>query len=282
MPTSADHTGTSVIDKTAPVLELRDISKSFGAVQALEGVSLELRAGEVLGLVGDNGAGKTTLVRCIAGIHSPDSGSIFIDGELEQDLTAEAARLRGIETVHQDLSLIETFDVMENLFLNREVAARGWLGRRLGWLDKHKMRRESREIIDSLKLSFSARDVVATLSGGQRQILAVARAVTWGRHIVIMDEPAAALGVRQTGMVLEFVRLLASRGAAVIFISHNLQHVFGVTDRIVVLRHGRKVADLLSTASSVEEIVAFMTGAVEYGDESDLGAIVGRLSDTEQ
>jgi ABC-type sugar transport system ATPase subunit len=144
------------------------------------------------------------------------------------------------------------------------------------------MYRESGEILTSLSLTFKPRDIVATLSGGQRQILAVARAVTWGRHIVIMDEPVAALGIRQTGMVLEFVRLLASRGAAVIFISHNLQHVLEVTDRIVVLRQGRKVADVFTREASPEDVVSWMTGAVELASGSDLRAIVGRLGDEAQ
>jgi ABC-type sugar transport system ATPase subunit len=273
---------TTTTEKRPFVLEAKDISKSFGAVQALRGVDLSVRPSEVVGLVGDNGAGKTTLVRCIAGIHQPDVGEIYIDGRLEEHLTPESARLLGVETVHQNLSLVETFDVMENFFLNRELYGGGSLRKWLGWLDKRAMYRETNEIVAKLGLSIGARDVVANLSGGQRQIVAVARAVTWGRHIVIMDEPAAALGVRQTGMVLEFVRLLASRGAAVLFISHNIQHVLQVTDRIVVLRHGAKVADVPSTSASAQDIVSFITGAVEPGGGPDLQGVVGRLSDTDQ
>ena len=265
-----------------PVLELRGISKSFGAVQALSEVSVVVRSGEVVGLVGDNGAGKTTLVRCIAGIHQPDEGQILIDGRLEGRLTPESARSRGIETVHQNLSLIETFDVTENLFLNRELVGSNSFRRRVGWLQKRAMYREAEEILARLSLPVKARDVVATLSGGQRQILAVARAVTWGRHIVLMDEPAAALGVRQTGMVLEFVRLLASHGAAVMFISHNIQHVFQSTDRIVVLRHGEKVADVRSKTTSPDEIVSLMTGATASANGADLEDVVGRLGESER
>jgi simple sugar transport system ATP-binding protein len=244
-----------------PVLAVRDISKAYGAVQALEEVSVELRAGEVLGLVGDNGAGKTTLVKCIAGILRPDAGEIDVNGELQQDLTAEGARSLGIEVVHQNLSLIDTLDVMQNFFLNREIVHDNWLARRLGWMNRRAMYRRTQETLESLGLTADPHRPTAFLSGGQRQMVAVARAITWGRHIVIMDEPAASLGVRQALQVIDFVRMLSSRGVAVLFISHNMQHVLQVTDRIVVLRHGRKVGDLVTAATSAQEIVTLITGS---------------------
>jgi simple sugar transport system ATP-binding protein len=246
---------------SSPVLETRGVSKAYGAVRALHEVSLQLHGGEVLGLVGDNGAGKTTLVKCIVGILRPDSGEIVVDGELQPDLTAEAARTRGIEVVHQNLSLVDTLDVAQNFFLNRELVYGRGPVRRLGWLNRRAMYRRTGETLDSLGLTADPTRPAAFLSGGQRQMVAVARAITWGRHIVIMDEPAAALGVRQALQVLEFVRMLASRGVAVLFISHNMQHVLQVTDRIVVLRHGANVGDLVTAETSAQEIVTLITGS---------------------
>jgi simple sugar transport system ATP-binding protein len=251
--------GTAVAQD--PVLATRGISKAYGAVRALHGVSLELRRGEVLGLVGDNGAGKTTLVKCIAGVLRPDAGEIVVDGELQPDLTAESARTLGIEVVHQNLSLIDTLDVTQNFFLNRELVHGNPIGRRLGWMNRRAMYRRTAETLDSLGLTADPSRPAAFLSGGQRQMVAVARAITWGRHIVIMDEPAAALGVRQALQVIEFVRMLASRGVAVLFISHNMQHVLQVTDRIIVLRHGENVGDLTTARTSAQEIVTLITGS---------------------
>jgi simple sugar transport system ATP-binding protein len=249
------------VSAPAPVLEARNVSKSYGAVRALRDVSLALRAGEVLGLVGDNGAGKTTLVRCIAGMHRPDDGEIHVDGEARTALTPERARELGIETVHQNLSLVDTLDVMHNFFLNREVVGGGPVGRPIGWLNKRAMYRTTREKLEALGLRVDPRTPVASLSGGQRQMIAVARAITWGSHIVIMDEPAAALGVRQSMQVLSFIRMLSDRGIAVVFISHNMQHVLQVTDRIVVLRHGEKVGDLQTRDTGAREVVTLITGS---------------------
>jgi len=247
---------------TGPVLELRGASKSYGAVRALRDVSLSLHAGEVLGLIGDNGAGKTTLVKCIAGTHRPDSGEIYIDSALQQSLTPEIARELGIETVHQNLSLVDTLDVMHNFFLNREVVARGPLARSVGWLNKSSMYKTTRDTLADLGLHVDPRKPVAALSGGQRQMIAVARAITWGSHIVILDEPAAALGVRQSMQVLSFIRMLSERGIAVLFISHNMQHVLRVADRVVVLRLGRKVFDGQRASLSGPQLVGLMTGAL--------------------
>ncbi len=253
-----------------PAVALHDVSKSYGAVQALTGVSLELRAGEVLGLVGDNGAGKTTLVKCIAGVHRPDSGEIYIDGERREHLTAEYARELGIETVHQNLSLVDTLDVAQNFFLNRELVHRNPLGRRLGWLRRRAMYRETRRVLSGLGLDVSPHRAVSALSGGQRQMIAVARAIHWGRHIVMLDEPAAALGVRQAMQVLQFVRRLAEQGIAVLFISHNMQHVLRATTRIVVLRHGAKVGDVATAETSAREIVTLITGSDLVVEGQDL------------
>lgn len=252
-----------------PVMEVRNASKAYGAVSALRDVSLELYAGEVLGLVGDNGAGKTTLVKCIAGTHRPDVGEIYVDGEPQPALTSHRARELGIETVHQNLSLVDTLDVMHNFFLNREVLGGGPPGRAIGWLNKSAMYRTTRDTLDSLGLRVDPRTPVAALSGGQRQMIAVARAITWGSHIVVMDEPAAALGVRQSMQVLSFIRMLAERGIAVLFISHNMQHVLQVTDRIVVLRHGEKVGDLETRSTHARHIVTLITGSelVVAGEE---------------
>jgi simple sugar transport system ATP-binding protein len=243
------------------VLAVRHLTKSYGAVRALHDVSFDLEAGEILGLVGDNGAGKTTLVRCIAGIYRPDSGEILVDGAVRIGLTAESARSIGIETVHQNLSLVDTLDVAQNFFLDRELVRSNPLGKALGWLDKPAMYRKAEEILTSLDLNIDPRRTVAALSGGQRQMVAVARAVAWGRHIVLLDEPAAALGVKQSLRVLEFVRLLSARGIAVVLISNNMQHVLSVTHRIVVLRHGEKVGDLPTQATSARDIVTLITGS---------------------
>jgi simple sugar transport system ATP-binding protein len=243
------------------VLEIRNVAKAYGAVQALQDVSVDLYAGEVLGLVGDNGAGKTTLVKCIAGILKPDAGEIHVDGELQEDMTPEEARRLGIEVVHQNLSLVDTLDVTQNFFLNRELVHPNSIARRLGWMNRRQMYGQTRTTLDSLGLTLDPHRLAAFLSGGQRQMVAVARAITWGRHIVIMDEPAAALGVRQAEQVLAFIRMLSSRRVAVVFISHNMQHVLHVTDRIIVLRHGEKVGDLVTAKASGQEIVTLITGS---------------------
>jgi ABC-type sugar transport system ATPase subunit len=241
-----------------PVLQLRDVEKAFGAVRALAGVSLELRAGEVLALVGDNGAGKSTLVKCISGFHQPDAGEILVDGVERTLTTPHAAREHGIETVYQHLSLIDPFDVAENFFLGREEHRRP---ARLRFLDKRRMLRETQETLDRLQIRIpSLKTPVSSLSGGQRQAIAVARAVAWGRHIVLLDEPAAALGVEQSEQVLQLIERLAGEGVGVLVISHNMAHVLRCSDRVAVLRQGRKVADVASDSVTEHDLVTLITG----------------------
>lgn len=253
-----------------PALEIRSLSKSYGAVRALRTVSLEMWPGECLGLLGDNGAGKTTLVKCVSGLVRPDRGTILVDGEAVRIDTPEKARKLGIETVHQALSLIESMDVTANLFLKREIVfGRGPL-RWLRWLNQRAMYDQAQGILDQLQIRIpSVRQPVERLSGGQRQAVAVGRAVGWGRHIVLMDEPAAALGVEQAHHVLELTDRLKKQGVAVLFISHNMQHVVEVCDRAVVLLHGRKVGDVAVRDVTARDLVDLITGAraTEEGKE---------------
>jgi simple sugar transport system ATP-binding protein len=252
----------SATAESTPVLSVRDVEKSFGGVHALRGVSFDLHRGEVLGLLGDNGAGKSTLVKCIAGIHMPDAGEIAVDGEPVTMHHPDQARALGIETVFQELALIDALDVPSNLFLGRETVRRGLGARLSGWLDRRGMERETAEILDRLQIRIpSLHQAVGTLSGGQRQSIAVGRAVAWGRHIVLLDEPAAALGVEQAAHVLELVERLHEHGVAVVLISHNMQHVLDVCSRVVVLRHGLKVADQPTAGLSGQDLVALITGA---------------------
>ena len=246
----------------APVLEVRGISKRFGAVRALHEVSFSLYPGEVIGLVGDNGAGKSTLVNIIAGSLQPDSGQILVDGVVRSFENAAQARAAGIETVFQYLSLIPTLDMAENVFLNREIFGFGKLGQRLRWMDKEEMRRQTATDFTRLGLTLPPPTTkVTALSGGQRQAVAIARAVLWGSHIVVLDEPAAALGVRQTAIVLSFIEGLREHGVACIFISHNMEHVMRVADRIVLMRLGEKIFDAPAAQTTGAELVAMMTGA---------------------
>ena len=235
-----------------PLLELHGISKSFGSVQALTDVEFEVRPGEVMALVGDNGAGKSTLIKCVAGIHSPDSGQVLFDGnEVHIHGPKDAAKL-GIEVVYQDLALCDNLDVVQNMYLGRE--AHDWLQR----LKEPVMEAKTAETMKSLAVTTirSIRQPVATLSGGQRQSVAVARAVMWNSRLVILDEPTAALGVAQTQQVLELVERLADQGLAVVLISHNLHDIFAVADRITVLRLGRNVAIYERDETTQQEVVA--------------------------
>jgi D-xylose transport system ATP-binding protein len=243
-----------VTDDT-PVLELRDISKSFGSVQALTDVDLEVHRGEVMALVGDNGAGKSTLIKCIAGIHAADSGEIIFDGKrVTVSGPKDAARL-GIEIVYQDLALCDNLDVVQNMFLGREAHSP------LQVLREPVMEQRTATTLKTLAVTTirSIRQPVATLSGGQRQSVAVARAVMWNSKLVILDEPTAALGVAQTEQVLALVKRLGEQGLAVILISHNLHDIFAVADRITVLRLGRNAGLYDRLATTQQDVVHAIT-----------------------
>ena len=237
-----------------PLLELRGITKSFGSVQALTDVDFEVEPGEVMALVGDNGAGKSTLVKCIAGTHMPDSGQMVFEGRnIDIHTPKDAARL-GIEVVYQDLALCDNLDVVQNMFLGREV-------NRFQILNEAPMEQQTVETLKSLAVTTisSIRQPVATLSGGQRQSVAVARAVMWNGKLVILDEPTAALGVAQTEQVLELVRRLGQQGIGVILISHNLHDVFETADRITVLRLGRTVGVFERRSTTQQAVVEAIT-----------------------
>jgi D-xylose transport system ATP-binding protein len=241
-----------------PLLELRGVSKSFGSVQALTDVDFEVRHGEVMALVGDNGAGKSTLIKCVAGIHPMDEGEIIFDGEpVSIHSPKDAARL-GIEVVYQDLALCDNLDVVQNMYLGREAHDLFQV------LREPPMEAKTRETLIGLRVTTikSIRQPVATLSGGQRQSVAVARAVMWNSRLVILDEPTAALGVSQTEQVLELVKRLAEQGLGVVLISHNLHDIFEAATRITVLRLGRDIGDYERTATTQEEVVHAITAGV--------------------
>jgi D-xylose transport system ATP-binding protein len=247
-----------------PILELRGISKRFGAVQALIKVDFEVFAGEVAALVGDNGAGKSTLIKCIAGTHAPDEGRMLFEGkEVHLHSPSDASRL-GIETVYQDLAICDNLDVVQNMFLGRERVVPA-LPPVIEILSELEMEERSLEVLKTLNVTTIAnvREKVASLSGGQRQSVAISRAAMWNSKLVILDEPTAALGVAQTGQVLALVRRLREHGLGVVVISHNLHEVFSVADRIIVLRLGRRAATFLHGATTPEDVVAAITGALE-------------------
>ncbi len=244
------------------VLELRGLSKSFGPVHAVKSVSLSIYPGEVIGLVGDNGAGKSTLTRMMAGTIRPDTGDIVVAGAKQTFESAQDARRAGVETVFQTLALVPGLDIVENIFLGRELLASGPLGAVTRTMDVAAMRRRVQEGYERFGLGLpDIRTKVAGLSGGQRPVVAIARAVLWGSRIVVLDEPTAALGVKQTELVLSFIEQLRSHNVAVVFISHNMQHVMRVADRVCVLRLGRKVFDGQMSALTGTDLVALMTGA---------------------
>ena len=250
-----------------PVLEARQIVKRFGRVQALRGANLTIYPQEVVALVGDNGAGKSTLVKTMVGVHPPDDGEILFEGKPVTVNTPHDARDLGIETVYQDLALAAEVDPAANMFLGREILRPGPLGK-LGFLDKPAMRQRRDEAFKSLGVRIqdtSAR--VANMSGGQRQGIAICRAVTWASKIVFMDEPTAALGVVQTRNVLDHIRRVREHGLSVVLISHNMPEVFEVADRIEVLRLGERVARLRPKDVSMEDVVSAMTGALTFHEE---------------
>ena len=247
---------------TGPVLEARALVKRDGHVTALDGADFELRAAEILAVIGDNGAGKSTLVKALSGALQPDAGEIALDGQRVRFRSPLDARRAGIETLHQDLAVAPAMTVAENLFLGRELRRPGLAGSVLRMLDKGAMRRHAAQHLGELQIRVgSITQPVETLSGGQRQGVAVARAASWAQRVVIMDEPTAALGVKETRQVLDLIKRVRERGLPVILISHDMPHVFELADRIHIVRLGRRVAVVTPRTHTMPEAVAIMTGA---------------------
>ncbi|HEX3789916.1 MAG TPA: ATP-binding cassette domain-containing protein [Pseudonocardiaceae bacterium] len=246
-----------------PVLSATGLVKSYGRVEALRGVDFELYPGEVLAVIGDNGAGKSTLIKCLSGAASPDSGTLRLDGREVHFRDPLQARQAGIETVYQTLAVTPALDIASNLFLGREIRKKGPLGTVFRLLDTAGMRRVAREEVQQLGIT-TLQDItqtVETLSGGQRQAVAVARAAAFGSKVVILDEPTAALGVRESGQVAQLIRRLRDTGLPVVLISHDMPLVFELADRVHVQRLGRRVAIINPSTSTMEDAVAIMTGA---------------------
>jgi fructose transport system ATP-binding protein len=251
----------------APVLEARALVKRYGHVTALAGSDFELRPGEILAVIGDNGAGKSTLIKCLSGAVVPDEGEILLDGEPIQMRTPIDARGHGIETVYQTLAVSPALDIADNMFLGREPRAAGIRGRLFRKLDRGRMRAEATRQMSELGI-MTIQDIsqrVESLSGGQRQGVAVARAAAFGSRVLIMDEPTAALGVKESAHVLELILRVRESGLPVILISHNMPHVFEVADRIHIHRLGKRIAVVSPRDHSMNEVVAIMTGATEPG-----------------
>jgi simple sugar transport system ATP-binding protein len=244
-----------------PLVEVRDLTKRYGSVIALRGVNMELRSGEIVGLVGDNGAGKSTLVNIVAGALSPTSGKVLVDGREVSFRSPIDARKAGIETVYQDLALAPDLSIWGNMFLGREQVVPGPLGK-LGWLDRKAMMERSAEDLDRTKIRIpSVTSRVGRLSGGQRQAVAVGRAVAWGSRVVLMDEPTAALGVEQQAKVAELIQTVASHDLSVLLISHNLPQVYEICHRVLVLFRGEIVANLRPSEVDIDDIVGWITGS---------------------
>lgn len=249
---------------TVPTLAVRDATKRFGAVLALDSVSLEARAGEVLALLGDNGAGKSTLIKCISGVHRLDAGTIDVDGSPLHLSSPAVARAAGIETVYQDLALFDNLDATANFFAGREEAVPRWLPRGLRWMRGAQMATRSGELVGRLKINLPGRgSSVGMMSGGQRQAIAVARTAAFASRVVILDEPTAALGLRESRQVLDLILRLRDEGCAVIVISHAMDHVMEIADRAVVMRRGRVVGEEVPTPANRARLVSLIVG----GDE---------------
>jgi len=249
--------------QTPIVMQAKGLVKRYGQVTALDGADFELRAGEILAVIGDNGAGKSSLIKCLSGATIPDAGEIYLDGKQIHFKTPIDARHAGIETVYQDLAVAPAMTIAENLFLGREIVRPGFLGKFFRMLDKKEMLKQSTARMQDLKVGIrSMVQSVETLSGGQRQCVAVSRAAAFADHVVIMDEPTAALGVKEGNMVLELIRRVRDRGLPVVLISHNMPHVFEIADRIHVARLGKRAAVLNPKKISMSDTVAVMTGAM--------------------
>jgi ABC-type sugar transport system ATPase subunit len=267
--TSSAEPHQGAVGAAANILEARRIARRFGAVVALADASITLKRREVLGLVGDNGAGKSTLLKILSGVLPADSGQIFLEDREIQIRRAQDAMEAGIETVYQDLALVDTMSAYQNVYLGREELAANPLMRALNLVDDRQMRTRARKVLESLAVKIPSINVsVKSMSGGQRQCLAVARALLWGRRIVILDEPTAALGVRETEQVLGVIRDLRNHDVSVIVVSHNMQQMMEVADRITVMRLGRTIATRTVRDTQVSEIVSLITGAMA-GDSTE-------------
>jgi len=262
--TGVDTTVTDATtgDSTA-ILTARALSKRYGNVTALDAADFDLRRGEILAVIGDNGAGKSTLIKILSGAEQPDGGAMALDGQPVKFDSPAAAHAAGVETVYQNLALSPALSIADNLFLGREIRRRGWLGKFLRLLDQREMERQARRRLTELELLTiqNIRQTVETLSGGQRQGVAVARATAFGGRIIIMDEPTAALGVKESRRVLRLIRDIQSHGLSVVLVSHNMPHVFEVADRIHIHRLGRRLCVIRPGDYSMDNAVAFMTGA---------------------
>jgi ABC-type sugar transport system ATPase subunit len=246
-----------------PVLSVRRLTKRFGGLTAVNGVSLDVLAGEVVALLGDNGAGKSTLIKCVSGVHAADEGEIWLGGVQTRFGGPIDARRAGIETIYQDLALANNLDVSANIFLGRELKSR-WLGGLVRTLDEATMLRESAAALHALEIHFpSLTQPIESLSGGQRQAVAIARAVYWEAKLMIMDEPTNNLGVPEQQKVLDLIRRLRDQGVPVILITHTLPDVFAVSDRLVVMHRGRKVTEKRTAETSTPELVQYMVGALD-------------------
>jgi fructose transport system ATP-binding protein len=255
----------------ATIFQARGLVKRYGGVTALDGTDFDLRAGEILAVIGDNGAGKSSLIKALSGAVIPDAGELRLDGQAVRFKSPIDARRHGIETVYQDLAVAPAMTIAENLFLGREILRPGLLGRWLRLIDKRRMLAEAEGHMRDLKIGIrSMQQAVGTLSGGQRQGVAVARSTAFARHVVILDEPTAALGVKEGNMVLELIRRVRDRGLPVILISHNMPHVFEIADRIHIQRLGKRVAVVDPRHISMSDTVAVMTGAKEPGELPEL------------
>ena len=246
----------SVMTSGKSVLSLRNIHKAFGGIVAIQDFSLDLYAGEIVALVGDNGAGKSTLIKMVSGVYSPNSGEILLDGEPTSFSDASSARSKGIEVVYQDLALADQQPVFMNMFLGRELTKPPF-----GLLDKARMRRESQALVDELDVRIpSASSIIRDLSGGQRQGIAIARATSWASKLILLDEPTAALGVAETARVEELIASLKEKNLAILVISHSLDQVFRLSDRICVLRRGEQIGIRETAKTDKNEIVSMITG----------------------
>jgi len=265
VPQTAAPATASVTEARQPIIEARGLIKTFGSVVGLDGADFDLYPGEVLAVIGDNGAGKSTLIKVLSGAMVADSGEIRIEGQPVVFRRPQDARAAGIETVYQSLALAPALDIASNMFLGREIRRQGPLGSILRMLDHGQMRTRARQQLQELGIGTlqEITQAVETLSGGQRQAVAVARAAAFGSKVIILDEPTAALGVRETGQVLKLIRDLRDRGLPVILISHNMPNVFEVADRIHIQRLGRRVAVVTPASVSPSDAVAIMTGAMD-------------------